>query len=157
MLIYRFLKESYLDLIASGNFFQHFLLLAIRLFWGGSLFISGMAKVEDITPMINYFDSLGIPFPDITAHITAWVEFVGGFCLLVGFASRLAAIPIIAIMIGAFLTAHIDSVKTIFSDPQNFIIQLPFNYLLAALIIFAFGPGGISVDYLLKRWLGSNR
>lgn len=151
MFIYRFCKEFYLDLIAAGNYFQHFLLLAIRLFWGGSLFVSGLAKIEHIAPIITYFESLGIPFPVITAYTTAWVECVGGACLVVGFASRLVAIPIIFNMIGAFLTAHFDAVKTIISDPQNFIAQLPFNYLLAALIVFAFGPGGISVDLLLKK------
>lgn len=146
------ISRFYQGLIDIGTFFQDWLLLAIRGYWGFSFFLSGLGKLLEIDPIISYFASLGIPFPEINAYVASWIEFLGGFCLLIGFAARLVSIPLALNMIVALLTAHLDAVKTIFSDPQNFIVQLPFNYLLAVLIVFAFGPGKISIDYLIEKW-----
>jgi uncharacterized membrane protein YphA (DoxX/SURF4 family) len=55
-------------------------------------------------------------------------------------------------MVVAYLTAHSDSVAHLFTDPENFIRQGPFNYLLACLILFAFGAGALSLDYLLGKY-----
>ena len=44
-------------------------------------------------------------------------------------------------LFGAFLTEHREALLNVWNDPQNLIVQLPFNYLLTALIVLAFGPG----------------
>jgi putative oxidoreductase len=58
-------------------------------------------------------------------------------------------------MVVAYLTAHLDSVKTIWSDSDTFVTQAPFLFLLASLIIFIFGPGRVSIDHLLKKKSGA--
>jgi putative oxidoreductase len=52
----------------------------------------------------------------------------------------------------AYFTAHHEALINIFNDPKAFVDQPPFNFLLTALIVFAFGPGAISVDGILKRF-----
>lgn len=150
-MFYNFCYNFYSRLITIGNFLQPFLLLALRLYWGYSFFQTGLGKLSDIDSIIVFFQKLEIPFPTISAYLAATTECIGGFCLLIGFASRLVAIPLIFTMVVAYLTAHIESLKTIFDDPQNFIKQTPFTYLLTALIIFVFGPGKLSFDYLLEK------
>jgi putative oxidoreductase len=144
-------KGFYQALIYIGEGFQSILLLAMRLFWGYWFFQSGLGKLKNISSVVEFFNSLGIPFPEINAYIAGSIECIGGLLLLIGFASRLVSIPLAVVMIVALLTAHVGAVKTIFSDPQSFIGQSPFNYLLTALIVFAFGPGKISVDYLIEK------
>jgi putative oxidoreductase len=143
----------YSALITIGNFLQSFLLLAIRLFWGYLFFKGGLGKLQDISPVIEFFHSLGIPFPTVMAYLVGLIECVGGLCLMLGFASRLVAIPLATIMIVAYLTAHYDAVKNVLENHSEFIKQTPFNFLLTCLLIFAFGPGKISLDYLLKRFV----
>jgi putative oxidoreductase len=149
--MFQVLKRGYLVLIAIGNFLQSFLLLAIRLFWGYSFFQTGYGKLQNITPIIEYFRSLGVPWPTFSTYLSASVECFGGICLFIGLASRLVSIPLACVMIGAYLTAEFAAVKTIVEDPQNFVSRLPFNYLLTALLVFVFGPGKISIDYLLEK------
>jgi|SRR5579872_3851503 len=146
-----FLIRFYAGLISVGNSLQSPMLLLIRLFWGGSFIKTGLGKLLNIAPIIDYFTSLGIPFPALNAHIASSIEFIGGACLVVGFASRLAAIPLTFVMIIAFLTADIEAVQTIFSDPHYFTHRTPFNFLFASLLIFIFGPGYLSVDGWLKK------
>lgn len=133
-----------------------FLLLAIRLYWGYAFLISGWGKLHDVSSVADYFATLDIPFPLINTYLVSWVEFLGGFFLLIGFAARLVAIPLSINMIVAYLTAHYPSVQMAWENPDGFIKESPFNFLLASLIIFAFGPGKISVDYCLEKLFFKN-
>lgn len=112
---------------------------------------TGWGKLHHISQISEYFSSLGIPFPTLNAYLAGSTELICGFCLLIGLASRLISIPLIGVMVVAFLTEHHAALINAWQDPQNFINQLPFNYLLTALIVFAFGPGKISVDFLIQK------
>jgi putative oxidoreductase len=138
----------YSKLIAFGNHLQSPLLLLIRLFWGGTFVVTGLGKFAHLGQVIDYFHSLGIPFASLSVILTAFIETICGACLLLGFASRLVAIPLIFTMIIAFLTAEKEALKQILSDPQKFIHADPFSFLFASLIVFVFGPGAASID----RW-----
>jgi putative oxidoreductase len=54
-------------------------------------------------------------------------------------------------MIVAYVTADFEALTSIFSDPDKFVAAAPFPFLLAALLILAFGPGALSIDALIKR------
>jgi uncharacterized membrane protein YphA (DoxX/SURF4 family) len=56
-------------------------------------------------------------------------------------------------MIIAYLTASPDAVKNIFHDQDPFFKDDAFTFLAAALIIFLFGPGPLSLDGLIGRLL----
>lgn len=142
------------------TFFKNFarsiqspLLLAMRLYWGGAFMFAGWGKLHHISGTSDYFATLGIPLPLVNAYLVGLIECIGGLCLMLGLASQIICIPLICVMLGAFLTAHREALMNAWHDPQQFIIQAPFNFLLTALIVFAFGPGKFSVDYLLERFL----
>ena len=78
-------------------------------------------------------------------------ECFGGLLLLLGLFSRVTCVPLIFTMLVAYGTAHLDVVKTIWSDADSFVSAPPFLFLLAAVIVFIFGPGKFSVDELLLR------
>lgn len=149
--MWHFCKHLYAMIIAFGTFLQPFILLAMRLYWGFLFFQTGLGKLSHIEDVGVFFASLNIPFPIVNAYLAAIVECVGGICLLIGFASRLAAIPLVGTMVVAYSTAHIESVRNIFENPEAFVTQAPFNFLLTALIILAFGPGAFSIDALIKK------
>jgi putative oxidoreductase len=151
------IKEFYQGIIAAGESFQNFLLLSMRAYWGYSFFRIGLEKLQNIKPVISMLTSLEIPFPEYSAHALAWTECVGGAFLFFGFLSRIASIPLAFAMLTAFFTAHFDAVKTMFEDPQKLINQKPFNYLLAALVVFAFGPGKYSLDTFFQRFFSKSR
>jgi putative oxidoreductase len=134
-----------------GSGLQSPLLLVIRLFWGWSFLVTGMGKFFHMQNVILYFHSLGIPIAPVSVFLTALIEVVGGTLLMLGLFSRLASIPLIFIMVMAFLTAEIGAVRMIFSNPQNFIHRDPFSFLFASVLILVFGPGKISLDWLLER------
>jgi len=146
------MRKGYLSLIKAGTLFQPVILLAIRLFWGWQFFDTGKNKLLNISPIIDYFGSLGIPFPTLNAYAVGTIECVGGLCLLLGFATRLAAIPLMVVMLVAMMTAHYEEFANLLSDPQGVVGLSAFSFFLTSLIVFAFGAGAISLDALIKRF-----
>ncbi len=131
------------------------LLLAIRLYWGWQFFGDGKGKLLNLPRIAEYFGhDLHIPFPYFNAFLASATECVGGLLLLIGLGSRLVAVPLIFTMVIAYLTAEIDKVKHIFTDPDKFVTADPFLYLLASVIVLAFGPGTFSLDWLIAKKLG---
>lgn len=143
------LERCYLGLTKIGEMLQSPFLLIVRLFWGYAFFFAGFFKLINIDPVIGFFTSLGIPYPTFSAYLAAYVELFGGLFLFFGLASRLVAIPLIVNMVVAYLTAEKDALAMILMDPFNFVMRTPFTFLLAALLIFLFGPGFFSID----RWI----
>ena len=138
--------RAYLLLIALGRWFTPLLLLAIRVAWGWQLFLTGKGKLGNLDKVTRFFTDLNIPMPHFNAALVACTECFGGLALLVGLGGRLAAVPLTISMTVAYLTAHKDNVHSL----DDFVAQAPFPFLLTALIIFAFGPGLLSIDGLLK-------
>jgi len=136
---------------AIGSIFQSPLLLLLRLFFGIGFMIAGFGKLQDISKFSDLLLTLHIPYPEMMAWITALTEIIGGFFLAIGLLSRMVSIPLIAIMVVAYATAHVDSIHALLTDPRIFVSQAPFNFLLTALLVLAFGPGVLSVDALLDR------
>ena len=126
-------------------------LLGIRLYWGWQFFEAGKGKLGDISAPTAFFVELGIPFPQMNAYMAGCTECFGGLLLLLGLFSRVTCVPLIFTMLVAYGTAHLDVVKTIFSDPDSFVTAPPFLFLLASVIVFIFGSGRLSVDELLRR------
>jgi putative oxidoreductase len=126
-------------------------LLAIRLYWGWSFFQTGKGKLMNLERTANYFASLDIPAPKLNAILASSVECGCGLLLLLGLGGRVAPVPLIGTMVVAYLTAEKDALHAITSDPDQFVSATPFLFLLAALTIFIFGPGKLSLDAVFEK------
>jgi putative oxidoreductase len=65
----------------------------------------------------------------------------------------LISIPLFIDMSVAYLTADREALKFIFSEPGKFYGADPYTFWFAALLILIFGPGSISLDYLIGRYI----
>lgn len=144
--------SAYASLTRLLDSLRNLFLLAIRLYWGWQFFLAGKGKFGRIDQVTEFFQSIHIPYPKFNAYLAGSAECFGGFFLLLGLASRMASIPLIITMVVAYLTAHLDAVKTIFSNPDTFLQEDPFLFLMAALIVLLFGPGVFSLDYLIRKY-----
>lgn len=141
--------DAYLAFTKAINYLQSPLLLVVRLYWGWQFVQTGWGKLQDIPKVVDFFTSLGLPFPTFTAYLVGVSECVGGIMLFVGLGSRAVSVPLAADMLGAYLTADREALRAIFSDPSKFYAADPFSFLFAALVILAFGPGKLSLDALI--------
>jgi putative oxidoreductase len=119
--------------------------LLARLVLGVVFVQSGWGKLHDLDKVIAFFTELGIPAPQIQAPFMAGTELVCGALVLVGLATRLAAIPLIGTMVVAILTAqweNLSSLNDLFGT-----IECLYGVLLIGLVIG--GGGKISLDALI--------
>jgi putative oxidoreductase len=129
------------------------LLLAARLIWGWQFTLTGWGKLQHLSHVRDFFASLGIPAPGITAPAIATLEFVGGILLIVGLATRLTGLLLACNMLTAYLTTERQTLGTLLSnDPSKFYNADPFTFLMTALLVLAFGAGVFSLDCAIGRW-----
>lgn len=148
------IDRIYAIFLAIGNNLQSLFLFYMRFIWGHQFFLTGIAKFNHIDIVTQFFANLHIPYPLFNAYLVASIETVCGFCLFVGFASRIITIPLIMIMTTAFSLAHREvftELRFLF-EPSLLVCEAPYPFLLASLMVFIFGPGRISIDAWIKRW-----
>jgi putative oxidoreductase len=149
----RLAETGYRLLIAVGNALQPVLLLLFRLNWGWQFFTTGKGKLTGHSDIVDFFTSLGLPFPDFTAWFVGGVECVGGLLLLAGLGSRAVGLVLTINMTVAYLSVPDERAKVLnfFKDQDPFFQADPFFFLLTALMVFVFGSGIFSLDEVLKR------
>lgn len=140
-----------------ATFLQSPLLLAVRLYWGWQFVQTGWGKLMHLDKTTEFFTGLGLPLPRLNAIAAGSTESLGGLLLLLGLFARPASVPLIFTMIVAYATAESEALHAVFSDPNKFLSADPFLFLLASLIVLAFGPGKLSLDalFLKQRASGS--
>lgn len=134
-----------------GGWLQSPLLLVIRLYWGWSFAQTGWGKLMNLERTTNFFASLNLPAPKLNAIAAGSAECVGGVLLALGLFTRFASPALIVVMLVAYVTADREALLAIVSDGDKFTGAAPFLFLFAALIVFAFGPGKLSVDALVRK------
>ena len=108
---------------------------------------SGWGKLHSLPDVINFFTTLGIPFPEYQAPFVATVELVGGALVLLGLGTRAAALLLLSTMVVALATAiwpDVEGVADFFAKDETV-----YSAILAQLIIV--GAGAFSLDHLLTR------
>ena len=80
--------------------------LAVRLYLAPIFILAGANKLSNAENVGYWFDSLGIPAPELMAYLAGLTELVGGIALIVGIAVRWMALPLMFTMIVAAATAH---------------------------------------------------
>lgn len=124
--------------------------LFARLVVGWVFLWSGWGKLMSLPQVTQNFIEWGIPAPEILTPFVAGVEFIGGVLLLLGLFTRIAAVPLVIVMIVAIIVAkaaEIDSLETLAGFEEVAYMAL-FGWLAVA------GPGPVSLDYLLRRGRG---
>lgn len=80
--------------------------LLLRIYLAPIFIMAGMNKIKNAEYVAPWFESLGIPAPELMVWVAGLTEFIGGILLIAGLAVRWIAIPLMFTMIIAATTAH---------------------------------------------------
>ncbi|WP_245253748.1 DoxX family protein [Paraburkholderia sp. LEh10] len=136
--------------------------MPIRLVVGYGFMAHGYAKlVKNPENFAAILHALGVPAPHLMTWSTIVIELFGGFAILVGAFVPLVTIPMLAVLLVATLTVHLQfgfaSIKLMSITggiprfgPPGYETDLLY---IAGLIALVFnGPGPLAVDGALRRW-----
>jgi len=84
--------------------------LALRIYLFFVFWTAGNNKLAGFEGTVEWFGNtewgLGLPFPELMAFLATWTEIIGAVLLLVGFATRYIAIPLMVTMLVAIFAVH---------------------------------------------------
>jgi putative oxidoreductase len=146
-------KNAYDGFVSLASRLQSPLLLAIRLYWGWQFAQDGWGKLTHLDRVTQFFSSLSLPAPHMTALAVALIELAGGILFALGIASRFTSLVRFVNMTMAYLSVPDDrtNLSHMFSKPEDFYGATPYTYWFAALLILILGPGLFAVDTLIRR------
>lgn len=151
----RRLVKLYESAVALLNYLRSPLLLAIRLYWGWELIQDGLGKLHHLDKVTDFFTTLNLPQPHMTALGVSLLELVGGALFALGLGTRLIALMLFVNMTVAFVVAEPEAFASIFIDPDKFQAASAYNDWFATLLILILGPGYLAVDTLLGRFFAN--
>lgn len=123
-------------------------LLVLRLIAGAIFIMHGYQKVFSygFAGVTTMFTQIGVPLPKLLAPFICALELVGGFALLFGAFTRIAAALLACDMLGAILLVHIHGG---FFVPKGVEFVLGNFGMLVTLALC--GAGAYSVDAMMSR------
>ncbi|HXY49631.1 MAG TPA: DoxX family protein [Terriglobales bacterium] len=125
--------------------------ILIRIAVGLIFFTQGLLKFTDASLGVNRFTRIGFPHPAFTAHFVGTFEILCGALVLLGMATRVAAIPLLVVISTAIATTKIPE---LLRPAQGFWFMVSdartdFAMLMCLLFLIVAGPGTWSLDYRL--------
>ena len=135
--------------------------LLTRLIAGFAFYDSGSGKLKNMESVVGFFETLGIPFPELNAHFVARLEYYGGMLLILGVATRVVGALLSSTMVVAILTADRESFLNALlrragedgASGLGLSDVAPFVLLVFLLWLVIRGAGVLSIDALLSRLL----
>lgn len=122
------------------------IIIGWRLMAGTWPYVSAAKPVDEV---IQFFQSLSLPWPALSAHVSLYAQFVGGVLLLIGWQTRSTAFVLFINFSVALLAAHLH-------DPIDSSFQA--WALWAGAIYFLFnGAGNFSTDAVKDRFGRGNQ
>jgi putative oxidoreductase len=115
----------------------------LRVVTGVIFFLHGWQKLFEMghDGVTGFFTSLNIPLPAVAAAIVIAVELLGGLALILGFLTRLVAVPLAIDMLVALVVVH---------RAKFFVAEGGYEFVLllaaASASLFFLGSGAFALD-----------
>jgi putative oxidoreductase len=123
-------------------------LLLVRLVMGAAFILHGWPKIQNPFGWMNAMG--GSSIPSWLQGVAAFAEFGGGFALILGLLTPIAAFGLVCQMVAALLIVHLPRGDPfVASAPGQSSYELALVYLVIAISIILFGPGKLSLDALI--------
>jgi len=127
-------------------------LLLIRILVGWVFVSEGIQKFLFPAQLgVGRFEKIGIPSPHFMAPFVGTVEIVCGTLLLVGLFTRLATVPLLAVILVAITTTKIPMIAKSGMWSILHEARADFSMLLGLVFLLITGAGTLSVDGRRRR------
>ncbi len=126
--------------------------LGVIFFAHGSQKVLGWFGGYGLKGTTGWLASIGLPLP--VAYAVCFFEFLGGIGLILGLLTRLAALAVIVVMVGAIAKVHWRNgffINWDLAPGKGHGLEANLAFLAMAVACLIAGGGALSVDALLAR------
>jgi len=126
-------------------------ILLIRILVGWVFLSEGIQKFLFPESLgVGRFLKIGMPWPHVSAPFVGGVEIVCGTLILLGLATRLAAVPLLAVIAVALYSTKIVAIAKLGFWGTLHEARTDVSMLLALLFLLLVGGGSLSLDAALR-------
>jgi len=127
-------------------------ILAIRLLVGAVFFLEGIKKFIFAEQWgAGRFTRIGIPAPHVMGPFVGAVEIVCGLLVILGLATRFAAVPLLCVISTAIVTTKFPVLfKSGFWSMED-VGRTDYSMFMGLIFLILAGSGSLSVDALLAK------
>jgi putative oxidoreductase len=122
------------------------LILGVVLMFHGSQKLFGWFDGAGMEKFTQSLEELQIPMPQVSAWLSAGTEFGGGALIVLGFLTRLVAVPVMVNMLVAVIAVHRHEFANLKGG-----MEYPLMLCVVALALVFTGAGRFSIDGCLRR------
>ncbi len=141
------MKTMYNNFVNGMEKLRDLLLLLFRLVLAVGFWEPAMMQLKHLSGIAEWYGSMNYPIPGVLAPVSMVTEVLGIILLTLGLGSRLAAMPMMFVMIIATFTIHLPNG---FAAGDNG-FEIPLYYFVMLFSLVVYGSGKYSVDYLLTK------
>ena len=141
------MKNFFAEVSVLFSYPKNLTLLAVRLVIAYGFAMPALLKINNLDGTIEWFTSISIPFPALTAYLVSGIEVMGIVLLILGLFTRYISVLLAFVMVGAILFVHLPNG---FSAADNG-FEIPLYYLIFLMIFASYGAGKYSVDHLIFK------
>jgi len=141
--------------------------LVLRVLLAWEYYESGLEKLNGENWFRHILNDFPFPFnvidPEISWAMATWFELIGAAALLVGLATRYVTLSLMILTIVATMSVHFPPegwssfhdmlLGYSISDKGYGNYKLPLLYMVMFIPLLFSGPGKLSVDYLIQRFV----
>jgi putative oxidoreductase len=127
-------------------------LLLIRVLVGWVFVSEGIQKFIFPAQLgVGRFEKIGIPFPHLMGPFVGSIEIVCGSLLLVGLFTRVAAVPLLVVILVAIFTTKLPMIAKTGMWSMLHEARADFSMLLGLVFLLITGAGTLSLDERIHR------
>jgi len=126
---------------------KHLFIFAARLTIAYGFAKPALLKLSDMSATAQWFASMSIPLPTLSAYLVSGIETIGIILLILGLFTRPISMLLSFVMMGAMLFVHGSHG---FSVADNG-VEIPLYYMIFLFIFASFGGGKYSLDNLIFK------
>jgi putative oxidoreductase len=133
------------------------LTLGLTMFPHGAQKMLGLFGGYGFSGTMNFFTGV-MHLPWIISLLVILIEFFGPIFLLVGFASRIVSLLMIALFIGMIVTSHFSNgfFMNWFGNQKGEGFEYHLLYIGLAVVMLINGSGKISIDEIVRKTFANN-
>ncbi|MBS0369192.1 MAG: DoxX family protein [Proteobacteria bacterium] len=145
---------------------QWIALLGLRTLLAWEFFESGREKLFGPNWFADIQDQFPFPFdlvpPEVSWQLATWIELIGGAALLLGLATRFFGVALAVLTVVAIAAVHWPAdwmglgelwQGYAITDAGHGNFKLPLLFLAMLMPLILLGPGRLSMDAWIRRWL----
>jgi putative oxidoreductase len=126
-------------------------LLLVRILVGWVFVSEGVQKFLFPAQLgVGRFEKIGIPSPQIMAPFVGTIEIVCGSLLLLGLFTRLAAVPLLSVILVAIVTTKLPMITTAGIWSMLHEARADFSMLFGLIFLMIIGGGSLALDAIRK-------